>query len=154
MGRPVYNFADGDDRAASSSPRVVTDRLDRTLCPSPPGPQTAGTRFTEHTARFLQRRFPHRSSLPGEIFLETRPSLSVIAGFDQYEHLDELDRIAGQNPEIAAVLGKDYVITPDIVIGRQPFSDAAINASATVCRGHTRQREDADSIGERRVGRR
>jgi hypothetical protein len=132
-GTVVYNFADGDDATSVLLAAGVTRRLDRSLCASPPSPQTTGTRFTVHTCDFLAESLSLLGHLlPGEVFLETRPSLSVIARFDQYEHLDELDRIAGANAEIAAVLGKDYVITPDIVVGRRPFAEAQINASTVV----------------------
>jgi hypothetical protein len=130
-GTAVYKFADGDDTGSVLLADGITRRLDRTLCATPPGPQTAGTLFTTHTRTFLADALALLEHLlPGAIFIETRPSLAVIARFDQYEHLDELDRIAGENPEIAAVLGKDYVITPDIVVGRHPFSDDEINTSA------------------------
>jgi hypothetical protein len=132
-GHAVFNFADGDDGSSVLLAEGVTTLLERPLCSSPPGPQTAGTLFTMHTRTFLAEALQFLQNLmPGEIFLETRPSLSLIAKFDQYEHLDELDRIAAENPEIAAVLGRDYVVTPDIVVGRHPFNDADINASANV----------------------
>lgn len=136
-GHPVFNFADAGD-ARSLPPSVllaegVVRGLARELSDDPPAEQTAGKLFTEHTETFIGeslRLMGHM--LPGGFFIEMRPSLARIATFDQYEHLDELDRLAGQNPEIAAVLGKDYIVTPDIVIGRNPFSDAEINASAVV----------------------
>jgi hypothetical protein len=132
-GLPVYNFADGDDIASVALAAGVVEILDRPLSTSPPGPQTAGTLFTRHTRSFLEQALSLLAHLlPGEWFLETRPSLAVIAKFDQYEHLEELDRIAGENAEIAAVLGSDYVVTPDIVIGRHPFGDAEINAACVV----------------------
>jgi hypothetical protein len=132
-GIPVYNFADGDDAASVALAAGVVATLERPLAPKTPGPQTAGTLFTAHTRTFLEKALALLDHLlPGEWFLETRPSLAVIAKFDQYEHLDELDRIAAGNPEIAAVLGRDYVVTPDIVVGRHPFTDAQINARQEV----------------------
>jgi hypothetical protein len=132
-GHAVYNFADGDDSSSVLLAEGITALLNRALCASPPSPQTAGTLFTAHTRTFLGDALQLlRHLLPGEFFLEMRPSLAVIARFDQYEHLKELDRLAAENSEIAAVLGSDYVVTPDIVVGRHPFSDAEINTTAQV----------------------
>src|SRR5262245_27573827 len=135
-GHPVFNFADGG-KSGTLPPSVllaeeVVRRLDRRVRDRPPAEQTAGTLFTTHTQSFLVDALSHLPHLlPGELVIETRPSLAVIARFDQYEHRDELDRIVGRNPEVAAVLGRDYIITPDIVVGRKPLDDAAINASAS-----------------------
>jgi hypothetical protein len=51
-----------------------------------------------------------------------------IAQFDQYAHLAALDTLARLNPELAAALGSDYLIKPDVVIIRYPESDETINA--------------------------
>ena len=83
-GKAVYNFADGDDRGSVLLAEGVTNRLNRDLCPLPPRPQTAGTLFTAHTCTFFRRALSLIGHLfPGEIFLETRPSLAAIARFDQ-----------------------------------------------------------------------
>jgi hypothetical protein len=132
-GIPVLNFADGDDAASVALAAGVITTIGRPIAAAPPGPQTAGTRFTGETREFLADALTLIGHLfPGDWFLETKPSLAVIAKFDQYEHLEELDRIAAQNPEIAAVLGSDYVVTPDIVVGRHPFDDDDINRRAAV----------------------
>src|SRR5438045_446360 len=72
-GQPVYNFADGDDVASVALAAGVTSLLGRPLSLSPPGPQTAGKLFTEHTQTFLSEALALlRHLLPGEFFLETR----------------------------------------------------------------------------------
>ncbi len=50
-----------------------------------------------------------------------------ISNFDQYSHLDELEAIAKENRAIATAIGSDYLIKPDIVIGRTPETDEFIN---------------------------
>ncbi|WP_236731524.1 NgoMIV family type II restriction endonuclease [Pseudomonas amygdali] len=50
-----------------------------------------------------------------------------IARYEQYTHLVALDRAARNDPELAAALGSDYTITPDIVVVRGLESDNAIN---------------------------
>ena len=51
-----------------------------------------------------------------------------IAKYEQYAHLIALDRAAKSDPELAAALGSDYTITPDIVVARDTEDDAVINA--------------------------
>jgi len=51
-----------------------------------------------------------------------------IARYAQYSHLVALDRAAKADAELAAALGSDYTITPDIVVVRRLENDATINA--------------------------
>ena len=51
-----------------------------------------------------------------------------IERFEQYQHLKELSELARENPALASALGSDYIIKPDIVIGRNPEADDSINA--------------------------
>jgi hypothetical protein len=37
-------------------------------------------------------------------------------------------KAASENPELAAALGSDYTITPDIIVVRNPEKDSVINA--------------------------
>lgn len=53
-----------------------------------------------------------------------------IARYEQYAHLVALDRAAKADPELAAALGSDYTITPDIVVVRDTEDDSTINAPA------------------------
>ena len=50
-----------------------------------------------------------------------------IEHFEQYQHLNELSQLAKENPGLASALGSDYIIKPDIVIGREPEPDDFIN---------------------------
>lgn len=51
----------------------------------------------------------------------------AIAEYEQYAHLSALSRAARENPGLAAALGSDYTITPDIVIEHLLFEDSEIN---------------------------
>jgi hypothetical protein len=55
-----------------------------------------------------------------------------ISFFDQYAHLANLEKIVEGNSELACALGTDYIITPDIVIGRWAVSDQDVNQETTV----------------------
>ena len=54
---------------------------------------------------------------------------TAIARFEQYAHLIALDKAARKDPELAAALGNDYTITPDVVVIRDLESDDRINAA-------------------------
>lgn len=87
--------------------------------------QTAGSNFEETCANFISTCFERTSHLrPGDFFVQKG---GLIASFDQYSHLDDLEALAAKFPEMATALGADYLIKPDVVIGRKPEPDAAIN---------------------------
>lgn len=50
-----------------------------------------------------------------------------ISEFEQYRHLYELKTLAGQHADLAAALGNEYAIAPDIIISRKAFEDEVIN---------------------------
>lgn len=90
--------------------------------------QTAGDRFEILTKEFLEKSFRKLSHVrPGEWNYSIK---NKITNFDQYKDLAELDKIIEANKELAAILGKDYIIQPDIVIGRSPISDKQINKTS------------------------
>ncbi len=87
--------------------------------------QTAGASFEEVCAAYIELCFSHLRHLrPGNFYVTKGGG---IAEFDQYSHLDELQAIAKGNREIATALGSDYLIKPDIVVGRIPESEEALN---------------------------
>lgn len=55
---------------------------------------------------------------------------SEIAKYEQYEHLIALELAAKRDRDLAAALGSDYTITPDIVVWREPEEDAEINSDS------------------------
>ena len=70
--------------------------------------------------KYLEHTFPRLNHLrPGE--WEVSKGIggrSAIAQFDQYEHLAALEAASKANPELAAALGSDYLIKPDVVVIR------------------------------------
>ncbi|MDE6602616.1 MAG: NgoMIV family type II restriction endonuclease [Lachnospiraceae bacterium] len=48
--------------------------------------------------------------------------------FEQYEHLAYLNALTAENAQLAAVLGNDYLVAPDVVIYRDLCEDSEINA--------------------------
>lgn len=91
--------------------------------------QQSGSKFEEICKEFIELTFRKLHHLrPGN--WEVRKEVgrrSSIANYDQYEHLAALDEACKEHPELAAALGSDYLIKPDIVVIRAPEEDKAIN---------------------------
>jgi len=92
--------------------------------------QMAGNKFEEICADFIKKTFLRLSHLrPGTWEVKRIGSRNrlEIAKYDQYAHLIMLNECAKSDPRLAAVLGNDYTITPDIIISREPEIDEKIN---------------------------
>jgi hypothetical protein len=130
LEKGVPNLADSSSKASVAIALEIVRRLKKALAPRAPPGQTAGVLFEQITKEFLQASFSTLSHLrPGKWLFSVSES---IARFDQYEHLASLQELLSKNPELAAALGGDYLVTPDIVVGRSPVSDAEINAADRV----------------------
>lgn len=87
--------------------------------------QTAGNLFEQITKDFLEESFSLLNHIrPGKWIYSIN---TAISNFDQYKDLAEIEKVVKNNRELATTLGKDYVISPDIIIGREPISDNEIN---------------------------
>lgn len=107
--------------------------------------QSAGGAFELEVARFVRDTFLHLPHLrPGhwEVRHITGRGQNAIAAYAQYQHLAALQAIAKANAELAATLGNDYTIAPDVVVIRNAETDAAINAPYPVVDGLTALRAD------------
>ncbi|HAY21063.1 MAG TPA: restriction endonuclease [Desulfobacterales bacterium] len=88
--------------------------------------QTIGGRFEKITKDFLEAAFELLHHLrPGRWVYST--TQTAISGFDQYEHLGYLEKIIKPDKALASALGTDYIVKPDIIVGRQPVTDEEIN---------------------------
>ncbi|MFQ5612044.1 MAG: NgoMIV family type II restriction endonuclease [Anaerolineae bacterium] len=124
------NFADKGNKASRAIAHGIINRLGCSPNYTKLSGQRAGGLFEAITKDFLEQAFVLMRHLrPGEWYYSTQ---SPISKFDQYEHLANLEKIVEQDNELASALGKDYIITPDIVIGRWPVSDEEINQETTV----------------------
>ena len=94
------------------------------------GGSAAGSEFERQTMDFLKATFPRLGHLrPGDWRIKAG---SAISNFEQYSHLDALEQAAKANRELAAALGGDYTIKPDIIITRRPEPDERINERETI----------------------
>lgn len=119
------NFADKASKASRAIAQGIVRRLG--FIPSCKGMsgQTAGGLFEAITRDFLEKAFTLLQHLrPGVWEYSTQ---TPISHFDQYEHLANLERIVEQYNELASSLGTDYIIKPDIVIGRRAVAEDEIN---------------------------
>ncbi len=92
--------------------------------------QTSGSEFEAITADYIQETFLALGNIrPGrwEIRRIGNRNRLAIAEFEQYKHLIALDKAAKHDPELAASLGSDYTITPDVIIIRHLLEDDEIN---------------------------
>lgn len=107
--------------------------------------QGAGGKFEQVVAQFVDDTFPQLPHLrPGkwEVRQVQGRSRGEIAAFAQYSHLAALQSLAKANAELAASLGNDYAIAPDVVVIRHLETDAAINASQPIVDLFTATRAD------------
>ena len=94
--------------------------------------QMAGSKFEEICTAYLKATFPRLERLrPGQWKISKGSGgRSSIAQYDQYEHLDALEAASKTNPALAAALGSDYLIKPDVVVIRFPEEDSTINTDS------------------------
>lgn len=126
----VPSNADKDSRVSVSIATGIATRL-RVETESERGAgQTAGNKFEASCAEYVRRTFGRLGHLrPGDWKVQQvggRNRLQI-AQYEQYAHLAELDRLSRAEAELAAALGSDYTITPDIVVTRSPEPDGVIN---------------------------
>lgn len=97
--------------------------------------QTLGKQFELLTMEFLQGTFPHLQDLrPGKwsiLQLGNNNKLKT-SDFEQYEHLAYLNALTSENSKLAAALGNDYLVAPDVVIYRDLYEDEDINAKEDI----------------------
>lgn len=97
--------------------------------------QTLGKQFEAETMEFLRNTFPLLQNLrPGSwtiLQLGNNNRLKT-SDFAQYEHLAYLNALTTENAQLAASLGNDYLVAPDVVIYRDLYEDTAINADMCI----------------------
>ncbi|MDC8448335.1 MAG: NgoMIV family type II restriction endonuclease [Nitrospira sp.] len=92
--------------------------------------QASGSKFEEICLTFLTNTFLRLKHLrPGQWKIARVPGRSrlALASYEQYSHLTAIAEATKNNRQLAAALGSDYLIAPDIVISREPEEDAVIN---------------------------
>ena len=125
----VLNIADKDNKKSVGLAQGILARMGFTPCPQPPTLQGTASLFESLTCEYLDEAFHLIQHLrPGNWTFSVHADVTA---FDQYEHLADLARILAEQPELRATLG-DYLVKPDIVVGRSPVSDREINRDANI----------------------
>ena len=131
----IPSNADRANRASINIANQIINQIGADASGEKLSGQGLGSQFEQICENFLSATFLLLGHLrPGNWYirrLSTRNRLAL-AGFEQYQHLDELNKLASESSVLASALGTDYIISPDIVIGRMSEPDNAINAQSTL----------------------
>lgn len=129
----VVSNADGSSAASKAIAKGIAELLNAETIGERIAGQTSGNQFEGLCAEFVKRTFLQLGHLrPGawDVHQVSGRNRLEIARYEQYAHLVALDRAAKSDPELAAALGSDYTITPDIVVARATVEDTVVNAPA------------------------
>ena len=107
--------------------------------------QTLGRQFEVLVSEFLQNTFLKLDSIcPGKWNIVRGAKTS---DFSQYEHLAALNALINANMQLAAILGNDYVIAPDIVIYLERYDDDELNSREHIADNITALASDIRKTG-------
>lgn len=122
------NFADGSSRSSVLISNGIAETLGYSDSDAESLPaQRTGSLFESLTCRFIEEAFNALAHMrPGRWqYLTTQTRIS---GFEQYRHLDLLDKMVSDHRDLSAALGHGYIVIPDIVIARSPASQEEVNS--------------------------
>ena len=126
----VVSNADGSNARSRNIAAGIAEILKAEIISEKVAGQTSGNEFESICTEFVKNTFSRVQHLrPGEWEIKQvggRNRLEI-ATYQQYAHLVALDEAAKGNPELAAALGSDYTITPDIIVSRALVDDDEIN---------------------------
>jgi hypothetical protein len=126
-GQKYVNYSDGSSKASIEIGFGIAERINCVLTNETISGQTKGASFESVTSDFLQQAFSQINHLrPGNWNYSAQNKISK---FVQYSHLADLDQLINEYKTLAAILGQDYIIKPDIIISRELLSDEEINIS-------------------------
>lgn len=138
----IASMADGSNKLSVAVAAEVAQALQVSTEQERAAGQTLGGTFEAATRAFVEQTFPAFTMLrPGSWTVKKignkGKNKAAIPSFEPYQHLAELAAAVEKNPELAAVLGNGYAISPDVVVTRAPEPDEVINADAVLVDGDT-----------------
>ncbi len=129
----VPSFADKHSKYSVEIARGIVFRLGKVTKGARLAGQMSGNRFEKICEEYVRQTFLKLEHLrPGNWEIGRLGSHFAITTFDQYEHLAHLSKAAKEDVELAAALGIDYLIKPDVVIVRYPEDDSHINSPKAI----------------------
>lgn len=126
----VVSNADSSNNNSKAIAREIARLLQAETIGERIAGQTSGNQFESICAQFVEKTFLKLGHLrPGRWNVQQVSGRNrlEIAKYEQYAHLIALDSAAKNDAQLAAALGSDYTISPDIVVARQPEHDSVIN---------------------------
>jgi hypothetical protein len=125
----VLSIADKGNKASVLFSKKMVERIGSVRKIKKLPGQEAGHAFEAATREFVEQAFGLLSHLrPGNWSVTgAGKKENAIALFDQYAHLDELEKAIAQFKELRSMLGNDYLVAPDIIVSREPEADEVIN---------------------------
>lgn len=97
--------------------------------------QTSGAKFEQINMKFLEATFLKLQNVrPGKWVIAKlgNRSATKTSSFAQYEHLEYLNRLIAYDTKLAASMGTDYMVAPDVVIYRELVSDEELNTTDVI----------------------
>ena len=129
-GLPYHNIADGANANSVAIARAMVERIGHPIHDVKLKPQQLGQLFANATCDYLRGCFGHLAHLrPGTFAFAADQPRDGIKLYDQYAHLAILSDLAKIHKELRSTLGGEYLVMPDIVVLKRPFTDAEINAA-------------------------
>ena len=126
----VPSNADRSSKLSSAIAQGIATRLMAATQEKAVG-QTSGAKFEQLNMEFLLATFPKLQNLrPGKWHITKLGNRNTIktSSFAQYEHLDYLTRLTAYDKKLAASMGNDYMVAPDVVVYRETEPDEEINS--------------------------
>ncbi|WP_243310419.1 NgoMIV family type II restriction endonuclease [Fundidesulfovibrio agrisoli] len=135
----VPSNADSKNPASVKIAQILGKQIGPLQCRTKLKGQVAGNIFEQLCADFVESTFSRLNHLrPGTWTVSKGFGKSIlgISQFEQYEHLAALAVAARANAQLAAALGNDYLIKPDVVIARYPEDDTIVNSRESLVDEH------------------
>ena len=130
----VPSNADSSSRLSKEIAKGIADQLMAEVHEKALG-QTSGAKFEQINMEFLAVTFPKLQNVrPGKwhiVKLGNRNAIKT-SSFCQYEHLDYLAQLLAVDSKLAASMGNDYMVAPDVVVYREPLTDEELNSQVVI----------------------
>ncbi len=133
----IPSNADSSSKLSIAIAKGIADRLMAETHDKSVG-QTSGAKFEQINMEFLEATFPKMQNIrPGEWKIAKLGNRNAIktSSFAQYEHLDYLMRLISYDRQLAASMGNDYMVAPDVVVYRELVTDEELNEVQTIVDG-------------------
>lgn len=134
----IASNADRSSRLSVSIAKGIAERLEAEVRSKMVG-QASGAKFEQLTMEYLSDTFPALQGLrPGKWHIAKlgNNSSARTSDFVQYEHLEYLWQTTRNDAQLAACIGNDYMVAPDVVIYREPEDDEFINKAEVMVDDH------------------